>query len=571
MKRAIFTLLVITAVSIPVFAKYSGGSGTAGDPYQIANAADLLDLAADTNDYDANFILTADIDLDPNLPGNQLFTTAVIASDTNNSNYTFDGTAFTGDFNGNNHTISNLTINTSGAGNDFLGLFGEIDPGGQIINLGLENVSITGGDTSIALGGLVGGNLNGGVTISNCYVAGNVTGGNNSNSLGELVGVNLVSGTINNCYATGTVTGGSGSSILGGLVGFNQQCDISNCYSTGTVTGGSGSSNLGGLMGVNSGGTISNCYSTDAVTGGDSSQRLGGLVGYNDGSISACYSTGAITGTAPLGGLVGRNESGTISNCYSSGNVRESLNTPGIGGVVGDSNHGDISNCYSSGIITIGTKKYTGWLGWDYGGTTISHCYFFKKGSSTIGYSGGKLTAAQMKQQASFVGWDFAGETANGTNDIWWIAEGAGYPKLVWRLEVAKCTVTAGREAGSDKISISGQIGAAADDFTGTIKVTINSFDIVNPCVLTFPINNDTWKVKKGKYSYSGTEDGVKKSFKYDVRTGKFSFTASNVDLCGLACPLIVQIEINSYVRTAEVDEYVVNGPRKPIPIFHCR
>jgi len=29
-------------------------------------------------------------------------------------------------------------------------------------------------------------------------------------------------------------------------------------------------------------------------------------------------------------------------------------------------------------------------------------------------------------------GWDFVGETTNGTEDIWWILEGKDYPRLWW-------------------------------------------------------------------------------------------------------------------------------------------
>ena len=83
-------------------------------------------------------------------------------------------------------------------------------------------------------------------------------------------------------------------------------------------------------MGFNlTNGTISNCYSTGDVSGGDDSEWLGGLVGYNEGgSISNCYSTGAVTGgtgSEQLGGLVGYNGSGNISNCYSTGNVTGGL------------------------------------------------------------------------------------------------------------------------------------------------------------------------------------------------------------------------------------------------------
>ena len=61
--------------------KYAGGTGEPNDPYQIATAADLIALGNEPNDYDKHFILTADIDLDPNLPGRKVFDKAVIAPD----------------------------------------------------------------------------------------------------------------------------------------------------------------------------------------------------------------------------------------------------------------------------------------------------------------------------------------------------------------------------------------------------------------------------------------------------------------------------------------------------------
>jgi hypothetical protein len=57
---SLFFLATISAAH----AQYSGGSGTADDPYQIATAADLIALGETPDDYDEHFILTADIDLD---------------------------------------------------------------------------------------------------------------------------------------------------------------------------------------------------------------------------------------------------------------------------------------------------------------------------------------------------------------------------------------------------------------------------------------------------------------------------------------------------------------------------
>ncbi|MGA2172022.1 MAG: S8 family serine peptidase [Sedimentisphaerales bacterium] len=132
-------------------------------------------------------------------------------------------------------------------------------------------------------------------------------------------------------------------------------------------------------------------------------------------------------------------------------------------------------------------------------------------------------------------------------------------------VSITKCTVTAGSKVSSDTISISGTMNATADDFNdANVVVTIDSNDMVSPCVKTFPINGKTFK--KDKYNCSKTEGTSKTSFTFDTKTSKFSFTAKNVDLSGLSCPLTVQIEIGDYNATVEVDETIVNG-KKPIPI----
>jgi len=130
------------------------------------------------------------------------------------------------------------------------------------------------------------------------------------------------------------------------------------------VTGGS---NVGGLVGRNSSGTISNCYATGDVIG---DSYVGGLVGYNSsGTISNCYATGNATGSSSVGGLVGRDSSGTISNCYATGNVTGSSY---VGGLVGYNSSGTISNCYATGDV-IGDSYVGGLVGRSTG--TISNCY----------------------------------------------------------------------------------------------------------------------------------------------------------------------------------------------------
>jgi hypothetical protein len=148
--RTITLLITIFSLSFPAYAKYSGGTGEPNDPYQIATAEDLITLGETPEDYDKHFILTADIDLDPNLPGRKVFDRAVIAPDMDPSEGGSSGPCFTGVFDGGGHSISHLTID----GHDNVGLFGESS--GWIKDLGLVDISITG--SSVSVGGLVGWN-----------------------------------------------------------------------------------------------------------------------------------------------------------------------------------------------------------------------------------------------------------------------------------------------------------------------------------------------------------------------------------------------------------------------------
>jgi hypothetical protein len=52
-----------------------------------------------------------------------------------------------------------------------------------------------------------------------------------------------------------------------------------------------------------------------------------------------------------------------------------------------------------------------------------------------------------------------------------------------------------------------------------------------------------------------------------DTKTAKFTFTAKGVSLQGLSCPLSVEVNVGSYTGKGDVDETIVNGAKKPIPI----
>jgi hypothetical protein len=267
-------------LAVPANAKYSGGTGEPNDPYQIATAADLIALGETPDDYDKHFILTADIDLDPNLPGRKVFDKAVIAP---------RGTAFTGVFDGKDHTISHLTI----TGKDYLGLFGWVGSqyafAGEVKNVGLVDVKIAG--TGDNVGGLAGDN----------------------------------EGSITNCYNTGSV---SGIGNVGGLVGLNSGSVVTS-YSTASVRG--TNYDVGGLAGRNIWGSIVSSCSKGSVSG--TGYCVGGLVGSHMGFgsiIASSYSSSSVSGTELVGGLVGDGSPTQVTSSF--WDTQTSGQTTSVGG-----------------------------------------------------------------------------------------------------------------------------------------------------------------------------------------------------------------------------------------------
>lgn len=300
----------------------------------INHLSDLIKFRDDVNsgnEYTGKtLVLTSDIDM------------------SSISNWTPIGTErnkFNGTFDGNGHIIENMVIQSS---EDNVGLFGYMELGGIIKNIGLKNVSIKGNEN---VGGLLGA---GNGTIHNCYVTGNIIG---NASVGALTGYMTNSGEVSDSYFTGSVTG---ENTIGGLVGYNNG-EINNSYIKGSVDG--IESNIGGLAGY-SNGNISNCY----VEGNVSGMRgyIGGLVGKSSGSICDSYMTGNVYGKRDcIGGLVGEIEnSATICNSHSNANV-EGLGDY-IGGLVGYVSSGSIYNSYATGDVTGGRDAVGGIAGFVY-------------------------------------------------------------------------------------------------------------------------------------------------------------------------------------------------------------
>ncbi|HUH55832.1 MAG TPA: YDG domain-containing protein, partial [Rhodanobacter sp.] len=145
----------------------------------------------------------------------------------------------------------------------------------------------------------------------------------------------------------------------------------------------SGYENVGGLVGYNDHGTITQAYVTGAVSG---NRSVGGLVGYNVyGTVSQAYATGAVgsVGCIWCGGLVGQLQAGsTISQSYATGAVNGDVH---VGGLVGAMSSATISESYASGAVS-GNENVGGLAGYSDTGTIIrSYATGAVTGSTAVG------------------------------------------------------------------------------------------------------------------------------------------------------------------------------------------
>jgi len=154
-----------------------------------------------------------------------------------------------------------------------------------------------------------------------------------------------------------------------GLFGYTNGAAISNVgLVNGSVTG---SNYVGGLVGQNDLGSITNSYNTRAVNG---LSGVGGLVGLdNSCTMTNSFNTGNVVGTGwNVGGLVGQSQYSTISYSHSTGNV--TANSNNVGGLVGG-NASTITYSYSTGSVIGGLGYVGGLVGHNYPATAISTVY----------------------------------------------------------------------------------------------------------------------------------------------------------------------------------------------------
>ena len=245
-------------------------------------------------------------------------------------------TSFTGTFDGQGHTISNLNVSVP------LGGFGSISRNVQTFN---------GRDTV--------------VTSPAAYYTPSAALFDVVGTGGTVESVGILKGSFNNAGSYSPF--GSSYGNAGAIAGSNYgnlvwaYADANTSIQSAYIAG--------GLVGINYGGSggVFQSYSRASVTssgdGQSASSIAGGVVGDNEGLVKETYSTGTVSGNGKVGGLVGYN-SGYIVDSYAAGAVNKANANANIsyGGHLVGQNTGtvlgsfyDTDSALAGNILSLGT------------------------------------------------------------------------------------------------------------------------------------------------------------------------------------------------------------------------
>ena len=297
-------LCLLLVLSLPVTALAEEAQDSEeGTTLRIARRQQFLDFAEncrlDSYSRNLSVILLTDIDL---------------------TGVDFSGIPiFCGNFDGNGHTVSGLSITRNGSN---MGLFRYVDASAVIQNLTVSGAVTPDGSRS-AVGGIAGHNAG---KIQNCFFDGTVSG---SDDVGGIAGINAITGIIDGCHSKGVITG---DHRVGGVVGNNlgvvRSCNNRSGVNTTaeenqiklsdisleTITGSesvSAVTDIGGIAGTSSG-VIRQSKNRGNVGYQHMGYNVGGIAGTQTGYLYKCENFAQVYGRKEVGGIVGQMEPTTF-------------------------------------------------------------------------------------------------------------------------------------------------------------------------------------------------------------------------------------------------------------------
>ena len=469
---------------------FCGGAGTQANPYLICNETDLRNLSTCVNagvSYPNTYFRLVN-----NIAMAQGAFTPI-------GNPT---TPFRGHFDGNNRSITNLTMtNTTGNHN---GLFGMLI-GGSIKNLTVGG-TVAGGDTTGAIvgsavsstisgctnnasvtgsyyahGGIAGSIVN--TKVLNCRNTGGVAG---SYCTGGIVGYANTRSAIHRCSNTGTIS--NYSQYHGGIAGYFYNSAVNGdtvgifaCRNTGSVTGGS---YTGGVVGYIYYSNVDSCSNTtNLLTSGYS--YVGGVVGYAYYTkIRRCSNRGNIPGSGYVGGICGRlygssTAYGYLQYCVNTGHI--SATSTNIGGIVGYTGYSYIDHNTNSGDVITTSTSASSYVGGIAGyGTTSAYVRYNLNGGyikSSGGYVGG---ICGYSYGSTYVTYNLNVNDVKGTSNVAAIAgSGAVGTNNYWDKQMCPTSFLYGTTANATCAKTTAQlVGVATYPSTTYFSATANMYPI---------------------------------------------------------------------------------------------
>lgn len=202
---------------------------------------------------------------------------------------TSDASPFTGNFDGQGHTITGMTVDVKmSSGTAYAGLFGIISGTSgtpvSIQNVGLIDSSVTATSPDEAWAGGIAARADS-CTITNCYNTGSINAVNKEgHNIAVASGIVVLTNnsTVTNCYNTGNITGNSNQgSQVGGIICQAFGSTVTNCYNTGNLSATGTTNYIGGISDISIDGPVTNCYylSTAAEKG---------ICNISDSSVTSC-------------------------------------------------------------------------------------------------------------------------------------------------------------------------------------------------------------------------------------------------------------------------------------------
>ena len=251
-----------------------------GEEAEVIEIADAEGLSAINNNLSGNYVLTADIDL-AGVEWTPIGTWVPSGESEEEQEIPSSEYAFTGTFDGNGHTISNLKIDQPDG--MALGLLGCIN-GAEIRNFRVENASVDGSLMSADIVGYSFMSTVDSVDLVNGKVTAHMGEMSAEGMFGGIVGAGMGS-LISNCTADAEITIPDGMANAGIIGGGLEMTNVSGCSATGTVTAGNNCYGMGGISGCGFAADYfrENTAENIMITAGKNCFWIGGITGYAGG------------------------------------------------------------------------------------------------------------------------------------------------------------------------------------------------------------------------------------------------------------------------------------------------